>query len=482
MKKLASLEINNDIVFIEPVLDFLDSLISKHSNHDFGRYNRLRYVVGELLERRVRNAYPNGQGSIIVDLFLSEDFFEVSIKDKGIPVWDVFSYEDSFDIRDEKNLRNYLLDMWVDDIGMEKLGKEGQRIFVRMKVVNPIAFVAPEPYPEMDALDTNISIREVQSEEDVIEAIRCIYSEYGYSYGYERLYYVDTFMKMIQNGEIRSFLAVNDHGQTAGHFALSFSDIFKGVPEISTVVTRRQFRGLGLFAKFMDYCMNLGEECGYKGLMGQPVAFHPMSQKAFLRSGFTATSLLLAYINSEVESEYNKENKRMDLFSSIKILDREAYSRVYPPKELWGFVEKVYNKLGCRYDIETEDSVAEFTQFSMENNHPLKITKIRILEAGTDCEKILAKAVNDALRKKSEMLELFISLSNPSCSYAYESAKKKGFVLSGILPGGEADYLLMQMIVGEKIKYDHLIAVGDFEELTKDIIAINKKEGETDEF
>jgi len=483
MKKLASLEIDNNKIFVEPILCFLDSVVSKHPTHDFCRYNRLRFVVGEILEKRVRNAYPNSKGKIVVELFLSEEFFEVSVKDKGVPAWEVFSYHDSVNTADEKAIRNYLLDMWMDDIGMEKLGKDGQRIYVRMKIINPITFVVPEPYLETEVLDTNISIHEVKSKEDVIEAIRCIYSEYGYSYSYERLYYVDTFMKLIQSGEVRSFLAVNDHGQTAGHFILAFSEIFKGVPEISTVVTRKEFRGLGLFAKFMNYCIELGEKCGYKALMGQPVAFHPMSQKAFLKAGFTATAVILEYISSDVESEYNKENKRLDLFSSIKILDKDAYSLIYPPEELCGFVNNIYNKLGWKYDIKTENSLTEFTQYIVENNNSLKISKLRLLRAGKDCEMILTKTINDMLYKKNEMLEFLISLSDPSCSYAYEIAKKKGFVFSGILPGGEVDYLLMQMVVGKECSYDHLISIGDFEELKNDIIAINNKEkGEADEF
>ena len=137
-------------------------------------------------------------------------------------------------------------------------------------------------------------------------------------------------------------------------------------------------------------------------------------------------------------------------------------------------MQNVYEKLGWKYDITTGNTKAEATKFSVENNHSLKVSKIRFLEAGDDCEKILTKNLNDALRNKSEMLELLISLNNPSCSWAYEVAKKKGFVFSGILPGGENDYLVMQMIVGEENSYEHLVAVGDFEEVKKDIMAINK--------
>ena len=175
----------NKKFYIGAVLNFLDSIVSNHPDHEFGRSNRLRYVVGEVLENRIEKAYPGGRGTIEVELYISDVYFEVSIKDKGEPAWTDFSYDDQkLDVNDSQKLRNYILDLWMDEIGMEKLGKDGQRIYIRMKILNPIWFKVPEPYSEMEVLDTNISIRLVETEADAIEAIRCIYSEYGYSYSY----------------------------------------------------------------------------------------------------------------------------------------------------------------------------------------------------------------------------------------------------------------------------------------------------------
>lgn len=475
MKKMASIEIWNRKFYLAPVLDFMDSIVSNHSDMEYGKYSRLRYVVGEVLENRIKKAYPGSSGRIAVEFYINDSWFEVSINDKGEPVWEDFSYNyQNVDIRNNQELRNYILDLWVDEIGMEKLGTDGQRIYIRVKILNPIQFKEPEPYPEIEVLDTNISIRPVETEEDVIEAIRCIYSEYGYSYAYDRLYYVDSFMKMIKNKELMSFLAVNEHGQTAGHFALAFSDTFKNMPEISTVVTRKEFRGLGLFAKFMDYCMELGKQHGIRAFMGQPVGFHPMSQKAFLKSGFTATAILLAYIYSDIESEYNKDDRRLDLFASVKILDENAKSSIYPPKELYAFINKIYNKIGWKYELLTKSEKAESTKSSVETNSFVKITKIVLRNAADDFEKILENSVKEALRKKTEMIEMMISLNDPSCEYAYRIAKKHNFVFAGILPGGEnADYLMMQMLVGFDNCYDQLVTVGEFEELTKDIMNLN---------
>ena len=475
MNKLASIEIKNNKFYIGAVLSFIDSLAGRHTAIDFGRYNRLRYIVGEMLINRIEKAYPGTVGTINVDMFLTPLYFEVSIRDKGIPAWSDFTNNEDGDIKEGNGLRNYIINKWADGFGIEQLGKDGQRIFVRMNILNKISFRPPEPYPETPALDTDMEIKEVSTYEDALEAIRCIYSEYGYSYSYEKLYYVDSFLNMIKNKQLMSFLAVNAHGQTAGHFALSFSDTFRNMPELSTVVTRKEFRGLGLFARFMDKCMEIGRERGFRAIMGQPVAFHPYSQKAFLRSEFTSTALLLSYIPSDVESEYNTENQRLDLFASVKILDKNAKSCVYVPLELRSFVEKIYKKLGWKYEFLDGFSAAENTNISIENSSSLKSTKIILLSTAEDIETILRGAVRDAVREKNEMIEMFISMNDPSCSMAYSAAKKQGFVLSGILPGSEtADYLVMQQLIGADCQYGKLVTVGEFEELKNDIIMFNR--------
>lgn len=478
-KKLASLEIKNDKLYIFPVMNFIDSIAQRHKAVDVTRYNQIRLVVGEILKQRIEKSYPGSVGEIFIELFIINEFFEVSIRDKGEPGWQDFSYDKGGIGENKTDLRNYMISLLVDEIGMEKLGSDGQRIFVRKKILNPLEFVKPEPYKETVALDTNITIRPVVTEEDAIEAIRCIYAEYGYSYSYERLYYINSFMELIKNKEIMSFLAVNDHGQIAGHFILAFSDLYKNMPEVSTVVVKKEFRGLGLFAKFMDYCEKVGKELGFRALMGQPVTYHPMSQKAFLRAGYSATSLLMSYINPEIESEYNKDGERLGLSVSVKILDKNAYSKVYAPKEISSFVDKIYAGLGMKYDLCTEGEKDEFTEMSTEVNTNLKMMKIIVRRANDELEKEFRHAINDAIKQKSEMIELVLCMNSPSCIYAYETAKKCDFSLSGIIPGSESgDYIIMQMLLGDQMDYDKLVLVGEFEELRDDIVNISgRKEG-----
>lgn len=469
-KKIASMQIRNLDIYIPAVLSFIDSISIHHTNMDLKRYNRMRFVIAQVLSKRIKHSYPGGEGLLDIELFIKDNFFEFSIKDMGVPGWYDFSYDENEVTDNGKNLNNYIVDMWTDEIGIEKLGKNGQRVFIRQRIKNPIHFKAPQPYPETQVLDTNITIKPVVTEEDAIEAIRCIYSEYGYSYGYEKLYYIDNFMELIKSKQLMSFLAVNDHGQTAGHIALALSDTYKNMPEISTAVTRKEFRGMGLFSKLMSYSLETAKKLNCRAVMGQPVAFHPMSQKAFIKESFTPTSVLLSYLNVPT----NNDAERLDLFACIKILDKTAQSVIYPPKELCPFIEKVYNKAGLGFEIIESSHVEETTEIKIEDNSILSIKKIILRQGGEDLEKILNRTVMDALRKKTEMIELTILLNSPSCSYCFNTAKKCNFLFSGVIPGGEnSDYIIMQMLIGSEAKYNQLVTVGEFEDIKNDIVTLN---------
>ena len=108
------------------------------------------------------------------ELSIVDDYLEVSVRDKGVPQWIDFSYDEHLISSDTENFQKFVLDKCIDCVGLEKLGKDGQRVYVRQKIRNPINFETPQPYELTKPLDTNITIKAVETQEDAIEAIRCI--------------------------------------------------------------------------------------------------------------------------------------------------------------------------------------------------------------------------------------------------------------------------------------------------------------------
>lgn len=193
-----------------------------------------------------------------------------------------------------------------------------------------------------------------------------------------------------------------------------------------------------------------------------------------MSTGFTATSLLMSYIAADLESEYN-QGERLDLCAGVRIMDPTAQSTVYPPEELIPFIRKIYDRLGWKYEIREDYSLAEHTKVKIEDSSTLRMTRILLSETGEDFEDFLKKTVRDTIHKKNEMIELMIHLDSPSCVYGYRAAKACDFAVSGVIPGGEnGDYLMMQLLLGEEFDYDRLVLFGEFEEIRDDIVKGNR--------
>ena len=133
-----------------------------------------------------------------------------------------------------------------------------------------------------------------------------------------------------------------------------------------------------------------------------------------------------------------------------------------------------------KYELCQSSKKDDHTEMSAETSTALKMSKIIVRKAGDDLEKEFRQAIMDAIKQKSEMIELVINLNSESCAYAYDVAKKCDFSLSGIIPGAQnGDYIVLQMLLGDKMNYDNLVLVGEFEELRSDIVSItgyDKKE------
>lgn len=128
MIKVASIEIWNEKSYINPVLSFVDTFASQ-AGADIIRYNRLRFALCGILRTRIENCYPGGRGILYVDFYRNQTSFEISIRDKGIPGWQDFSYNLEHVTSDAIALRNYILDQCVDGIGIEKLGWRQKEIY-----------------------------------------------------------------------------------------------------------------------------------------------------------------------------------------------------------------------------------------------------------------------------------------------------------------------------------------------------------------
>lgn len=325
-------------------------------------------------------------------------------------------------------------------------------------------------------LDSNFRYRIAKNNyRDIIEAIKCIYSVYGYRYSYRTFYHPNKFRKLMDEDRIKSFLIVNEHGQIGGHAALIRSDSFPLLPEVTMIVVKPAFRGLKLSCLLLDGILKASNRLRIHGLCAQPVVFHSISQKIFYERGFVACAFLFHYLNKEV-TELFSEERRLDLALCVKSINKKYVTKIYPPEEHVYFIKDIYRKLGIKCETSRYRFIESSSDFDYSFNSNLGICTIVSNCVGRDISKLIDNVIDECSVNEIEMIVMYINMRNPGCDYGYKTAIDKGFIFSGIKPlSDNGDYIIVQHLLDYSIDYDVITAEYDYKNLLEYIRLFNER-------
>lgn len=325
-------------------------------------------------------------------------------------------------------------------------------------------------------LDSDFKYRIVNSNySDIIKAIKCIYSVYGYRYSYRTFYYPNKFKRLINKGRIKSILITNEHGQIGGHAALIKSDSFPLLPEITTIVVKPAFRGLKLSSILLDGILKVSSSMRINGLCAQPVVFHSISQKIFYDRGFVACGFLFHYLTEEV-SELFSDELRLDLALCIKPINKKYVTKIYPPEEHVYLIKNIYRRLGIKCETSRYRCIESDSDFDYSFNNNQGTCTIISNWVGKDIGNLIDTVIDACDVNKIEMIVMYINMKNPSCNYGYKIAIDKGFIFSGIKPlSDNGDYIIVQHMLDHPIDYDAIIAEYDYKNLLEYIRLFNER-------
>ncbi len=472
MKKIATLEFQNYPKLLQPVLDFVESMLSE-LDLDKSKVSKFRMACEEIVAQRMKNAYAD-EGTFFADIFVSKSRIEFSLRDMGEPYW--IDNKMDYDPNDPNlaGLEDFLISNLVDESGMEKLGNNGQRYFIR--IFNKLLQL-PNPKKEEKTIeppkDTNCRVKKIlDNPDDLNAAICCLYHEYGYTYTYEELYYIERFQEVLESGGFHSYLIVNDHNEVAGHFGLAMNDALPNMPEACSLVIEQKFRELKLANRVVEHLIESSTELGSTSLMSQPTAFHTRTQHLCHKNGFTASGCLFQYIQSDVQSEYNKTGERLDLFITIKPLKDIKYT-ICCPKKIRDFTGKILDRMNIVTEYKDEEIITGESIAKLNINAISASAKIVVSRIGEDFLDTITSFKKSCLKNKVEMIELLLLMEN-GADTAYDILIENGFIFSGIMPGSDAGvYSVMQYLFGNEFSTKNIVAIDDYKEILEDIININ---------
>lgn len=366
------------------------------------------------------------------------------------------------------------IETYMDEVRFRNLGREGKETVLVKHLRNrnitdyydacelePYEHVSPSG-PVPSALKDCL-VRPMKPA-DAVEVSKCVYRVYGYSYGYEALYYPDRLIELNESGRILSVVALVD-GEIAGHCGLMFWDASGRIAEMGMGVVKPEFRSMGCFVHMTEYLMEEARSRGLEGLYGQAVTNHTLSQRTALGFGLRDCALKLGYIPSTVSFKSMSEqlSQRGSLVIHFIFLKHAESRNLFVPMHHREMVAALYQELGASLAfavppgdhplLEEDGSLLKSTTVSTLNAAFLEVERY-----GRNIVQEIRARVRDLCFKQIAVIYLYLNLGDPATFHLTEAFEEQGFFFAGILPGGMAqgDALILQYLNNLPIDYQQI--------------------------
>lgn len=423
-------------------------------------------VIEEAVTNVVRYAYaPDEKASFDIDCLQGSEGLTVRIRDRGRPfdprrIQPVAFGGDAKTIP-QRGLGWHLMQRLMDVVTLESLGREGKQLTLfkaAPHLIDPAKLSATRPRPTQPSVAAQDAVFRKATVEDALEIIRLFYDCYRYSYFNEQVYSGETLARMIDKGEIDSFVAELPNGQIVAHTALIHYDDRPNALEYGMAATDPAFRGHGFLENLMGLATQDAMSSGKKVRFGGAVTAHVASQKAAFHLGVNECGLMLGAVPNETFAGLNtrQSGRGTILFLAGLLRDRETPTLVLPPKHD-AFVTGLYEN--CRIPFvrgEAGPPSLEHSDISISVRPMLGTVRAVVQGIGSDLDERIRGVMHGARQSRADVGQLFLPLSDPGLPAAVSTLESLGWFVTGVLPEGSpvGDVLLMHWLNGWAMDYD----------------------------
>jgi len=462
MKKgntIFELTISNNLDIIPEVASFLSQSAIKLGLSKKKAYY-LCFTIETALEMRIK-ALQNSENTIKLIAEDNGSYFKYSIIDLGSPY--VLT----------KNQQTILKRKLVDKYSFDQNGRKGQCLSFIYKYDN-VKVGKFDIIQKQEVLDKDFTYRRLNNtDEDVLNAINCLYDTYGYEYYHQNLYSVEAFKKYIKNGRYVPIIGENKHHQMMCYCALDENTWFEGVPELANLVTKPIARGCGLASSIFLQAENIAKDMGYEGVHVSAVAYHPYTQKMCNKYNYTPCAI--EYSINPKGTGGSTEDRRLDCVIGVKLFDKKRKHDVYLSKECNDMFNLIFSNENLNYEIHNCDvtyaneSILTYCVDTDTSNCFLKID-----ECGNDIEDKIKQIVESGEVMQCDVVTANLNISNKSCIAGFNILRKLGFICVGVIPGSiNGNYMLLQSfkVIPE---YEKIVVEDNYYQLVKEVYKLNK--------
>jgi serine/threonine-protein kinase RsbW len=405
---------------------------------------------------------------------------KVSLRDKGLPFGagdsdsDSAVIESSIDDRREMGAPIFRLKEYLDEIRFNNLGSEGKELVLikhlkNKSITDYYAACDLEPFepsvaPIASSLDElKCRVRRMEPRE-AAEVSKTVYKTYGYTYPHEYVYYPEKINALNKSGRIYPAVAVSGEKDIAGYSVFQIWEENPQIVEMAQGIVKPEYRSLGCFRNMTQYLLAEAKSQGKQGAFGEAVTNHTISQHTVHGFGFRDCALRLGTIppGTVFKGMQAQNAYRVSMLVQFLFLKQPPASlSIYAPPHHSNMIAALYKGLGVRPEIKTAvpaqaEKVTSSFAIRMNLVGSMNFARIIIDRYGMNIVDHLKTQVKELCLKKTEIINLFLNLSDPSTCIYTEQFEKLGFFFAGILPGGlsNGDALILQYLNNVPLDYD----------------------------
>ena len=422
----------------------------------------LCFAVETILELRMGHL-PKEMPHVEIVVTKNLEDISVSVRDKGLP----------YVLTDRQ--RQIIANGLADNYRLDQLGSDGQRLTYILKTERSQELSIPEMKDE-ELLDDTLTVSPVRTDdEDINEAIRCLYAAYGYEYLHQALYQVEHFREVLLDGSFVASMARNEHGQVLAMGALVRDADFPGLYEASALATKPFARGKGVANLLVKNLLERLNDLDAEGCYVCPVAFHTATQKICSASGMTPTGFVLHGFPPTSVGSFRDGDRRMDYALCVSLRNREKEHILYLPEEAKDITAEVFETEHLNYTAAQADTLPAETSVSFAVDAFTATSYITVDAAAADFGERMDTILSDKDVSHCEVLVLFLNMNQSGAPEAYTLMRERGFLFMGSLPGStNGDYLVLEHLMGIPFERDKIKVTPEYGALLDRLLEINQ--------
>jgi serine/threonine-protein kinase RsbW len=403
--------------------------------------------------------------------------FKVSLRDKGLPFGTVAAELSVSDdqVDDIPAMAEPIshLKKYIDEIRLLNLGSDGKELVLikhlrNKDITDYYAACELEPYEPsaapvtLSAEQSKCSVRRMKPD-DASEVSKTIYKTYGYTYPNDYVYYPEKIIALNESGQVFSAVAIAGDNEIAGYGVFQTWEENPQIVEMAQGVVKPEFRSLGCFRSITRYLLDQAKSRGIKGAFGEAVTIHSISQHTVHGFGFKDCGLRLGLIPPGIllKGMMGKIQLKVSMLVQFLYFQAPPALKIYAPDHHKDMIAALYKELGVRAEIKKEaaaktkkaaaTSIVKIRQFAS-----LSYARMIIDRYGRNIVDELRNRLKEICHQKTEIVNLFLNLSDPLTGTYATRFEKLGFFFAGILPGGfkDGDALILQFLNNVPIDYD----------------------------